>query len=373
MNHIVIDTFTSANTRSGSDRPMNPSIGRLNMHASNTRNLVVLGTLAIAMTFAGITNAATIPSVTNGNLIDSSTWSGSPAVPTSGTSDTNTWQIVHNVTRDAASTFAGQILEVGSGSNDGTLRLEGGSATLTVRDLVLNTDGTIFQDKDTNTLAGDTMTLNGGRFSIDRDGKLNVNFETYDGSGTVAFYGNNANADPATLFQTSNSTPGTAMQGFTGTLYVDVLNGSGGSIGFNFDITAASFGIKLADTDSCCEGASDTLGTNGKLRLNDDVDITVTDVHLYDEASDGSIVLDVHLAPGTYTLNTGVNPGAIDLTNVGGNDYSRFFTGGSGTVTIGSSGPVIPAPAALPGGLALMGVMLVARRRSTTLTTDRRA
>jgi len=36
-------------------------------------------------------------------------------------------------------------------------------------------------------------------------------------------------------------------------------------------------------------------------------------------------------------------------------------------------GPVIPAPAALPAGLALMGVMLIARRRSTKLTTGRSA
>jgi len=38
-----------------------------------------------------------------------------------------------------------------------------------------------------------------------------------------------------------------------------------------------------------------------------------------------------------------------------------------------TSGPVIPAPAALPAGLALMGIMLVARRRSTKLTTGRSA
>jgi hypothetical protein len=308
---------------------------------------------------------STLVSIANfGDIAESKTWQGFPPVPTSGTSDAATWRVVNSVDRgapDESVSFAGQTLLVGDGVSDaGRLRLEDGNGTLTVRDLVLNSNGVLWQDRDSNTLAGETLSLQGGQIAAERNGRMNLRFASYDGSGTVYFFGNNANSDPNVVFQTSSAIAEKAMLGFTGTLHRDRLNGAGGSIAFDFDIPVATFAIVLADTDADLppdqdnEGASDTPGHNGKLRLNDGVDISVTGLHLFDQASDGTTVTDVQLPDGTYTLDTATNTDAIDLADVGGEDYSRFFTGGSGTVTVDSGSTADPY-ATWAGGFTGLG------------------
>ncbi|MEM9281761.1 MAG: hypothetical protein AAGA96_08045, partial [Verrucomicrobiota bacterium] len=117
-------------------------------------------------------------------------------------------------------------------------------------------------------------------------------------------------------------------------------SGSGGAIAFNFSVTVPTFAIVLGDTDTDLPpgtsngGAEDDPTRNGKMFLTSGVDVMVRDLHLFDQAADGTTLIDVHLPNGTYTLDPTTNPGAIDLTNVGGQDYSRFFVGGTGTVTV---------------------------------------
>jgi hypothetical protein len=319
-----------------------------------------------ALAFAG--SASAIDSVQNGDINNPATWGGT--LPTAG--DTGTWTVLHDVNRDTDNspsgsndditdqTFLGQTLVIGNGlpdpnANNGTLRLESASQTLTVNDLVLNYNGRIFQDRDNNTLIGDTLTFNGdgGLISADRGGNMTINFENYAGDGTVYFFGNNSNDDNAVIFQTTNANPGTAFQSFTGTLWRDRLNGPGGGFGFGFNINVATFDIVLADTDADLPpftnngGARGEIGdlqedANGTLFLTDDIDIKVTGLRLIDDLADGTNFIDVQLDPGVYALDTAANPGAIDLANVGGNDYSRFFTGGTGTVEIVGGTPALP-------------------------------
>jgi len=322
-----------------------------------------------ALAFAG--SASAIDSVQNGDINDPATWGGT--LPTAG--DTGTWTVLHDVNRDTDNspsgtndditdqTFLGQTLVIGNGLADessvgGNLRLESSDGTLTVNDVVLNYNGKISMDRNHGILVGDTISFvgDGGHISSERNSnnrRLEMIFENFTGEGIVYFFGNNANGDRNVEFSTTNANPGQAWSGFTGTLWRDRLNGDGGAIGWTHDIDVATFDIVLADTAADLPpstnngGARGEIGdlrpeANGKLNLNDDVDIKVTGLRLIDDLADGTNFIDVQLDPGVYALDTAANPGAIDLANVAGNDYSRFFTGGTGTVEIVGGTPALP-------------------------------
>ncbi|WOO41477.1 DUF6288 domain-containing protein [Rubellicoccus peritrichatus] len=111
------------------------------------------------------------------------------------------------------------------------------------------------------------------------------------------------------------------MTGFTGLLQIGGLHQSSTPLDLTQDIAIedASFAMNI-------------VGNGNRFVLSGDIAVT-------------NLTVDKdYFSTGTYTLDTANNPGAIDLSNLNGRDYSPFFENSGGTITVTVAPPAIGLP-----------------------------
>jgi len=350
----------------------------------HTRPLGLITVAALALAFTGATHASTfnfVGGLSNNDIRDVGNYSGGAAL---GSPDTNTWEI------GAGQTGKWDPTQTGDGTiglaptwaagttyvNGGTLQSAGNGATFLLDGNLTLNNASISGSKDRSLDVGGTLSFNGvntytgggGDFS----NKDDFIADTVNGSGTI----NIRNTNATMRFNIASQSGGAInMAGFTGTLNAAYSSGNQNlapTISFDHDATmGAGSTFELFRTEFIGDGDI----SHAKFGFNNGVDVVVTHLDFFNDDRDnttitatlGDLGLTTALAPGTYTYDQIV---AVDA------GYANFFgkpngdpdTGGTGTITFSATnlgaGAPIPAPAALPGGLALMGVMLFARRRT---------
>jgi hypothetical protein len=336
-------------------RRTSSSIGFENDQEAEMRKSLFFGLIAVLALVCAVPTQAAIISTTASGPMDADVepdgfldnWEGNPAAPTAGNADT--WVVGHNMTLNT--TWYGGTTQVDSG-------YVRASAAAYLQDVVLN-GGAIEHDNVNAFLYGDTLTLNSGYIRKNRKNSFTVSFDDYVGAGTIIVTGNNPQSNKKLLM---TSTLSDAFDDFTGTFSVELDNGTGVAFGFDMDITKGTFGILLTDRDGISQPTPDATG---RYVLSNDVSVQSFRIKDYQDVDDGTgtlvrtLVLDYGFAPGTYTLDTAANPGAIDLTSLDGRDFSPFFVNSSGTFT------VVPEPATLSLlALGLIPAILRKRRKA---------
>jgi hypothetical protein len=248
--------------------------------------------------------------------------------------------------------FAGRLLQV----DDGRCRLEpGNNLVFNVRNVTVNDGGEIWQDRDTMTMLGDALTLNGafntGMLLPDRGANMKLEFDAVNGSGPVIITGNNA----GTAWFTG--TPD--LSGFTGEFVVEANNNIA-RLRFDCDVTTPTFSIRLTDLD-IRDGINGNPDMHGVYVLSSNVTVTAFTMEDFGPGDPPAVIVPtISLPAGTYALDADVlnaNPTYIDLSNVGGTDYSAFFVDQGGTITV-ESGVVTPeiTAAAVSSGVATISI-----------------
>lgn len=268
-------------------------------------------------------HAAVIATTAAGSWVAGSTWVGGIVPGDGDTANINHGTIDHNVSdgfaepTDFINLNAGGVLRVQRSHVYENMTLNGGQLH-------------IWNDDDTVTIG--TLTVVSGQLR-DRNNREDngIAATTIVGSGNLNFFNwsNSGSVAEAFFIDSPN------MTGFTGSLDI----GSPGRVGLvdlRQDITPANASFSMT-----------MVAGSNQLVLSGHVAVIAL-------ALGGD-----NLSPGTYTLDTTANPGATDLSNVGGTDYSGFFQDSSGTIT------VVPEPSVPCTLLGAAGLLVLVRRRNS--------